>query len=252
MLCDFGNCQLMIGAPAVAYDIFENSGKRARETANAGLHAKAILSMAHCMWDKLRAAPPSGDAQALHAFGEHLAEAAAVIDAGTASHGPKIVARFVLLSAVHRRLIGEQTAARVYVRELLNLVAMGARNNCWSCGQTRNEDETLKQYRLKSCEQCRVAHFCNQQCQSRCSAGKGYTDVYSDQFVKHRAVCMMLRVHRNVPALGEDAELLYGAALTAGAAEDAAAALPTCARNTKLNELIHTFLDDLTADCARV
>ena len=35
-------------------------------------------------------------------------------------------------------------------------------------------------------------------------------------------------------------------------AEDAAAALPTFARNTKLNELIHTFLDDLTADFARV
>ena len=59
-------------------------------------------------------------------------------------------------------------------------------------------------------------------------------------------------VYRNVPALGEDAQLRYGAALTAGAAEDAAAALPTCARNTKLNELIHTFLDDLTADFARV
>ena len=247
-LYQFATCQLVVGEHVVAYDIFKDL---ALDTLKVSLHAHAILSMAHCMWNKIRSAP-GGDAEALHAFGVHVGEAAAVLEYAAAAAMPSITARFLVLSAVYQRLVGAQTGARLYVVQLLRLLSVGARNNCWGCGQTRNEDEMLKEYRLKSCEKCRVARFCNLQCQSRFSAGKDCTDVGSAHFVKHRVVCALLRVHRDVPAIQGDAELAYDAALTAGAPEDAAAALPACAWGAKLTELVYRFLDDLTADCARV
>ena len=260
----FATCQLAMGENVVAYDIFKDS---VLDTAQLAMRVSATLGMAHCMWNRIRSAS-GGDAAALHAFGVHLGDVADVmknIAVGLVPNlSPDVVKRFLVLSLVYQRLVGAKTVAWLYSAQLLTILSADALNNCWGCGQIRNKDEIVQEYRLKSCGKCCVARFCNSGCQSRFSAGKENVDVGNVHFIKHRVVCSMLRVYHNLPTPRRNAanhhDLQYDwrflPTLTPRLPDDAAAALPACAISTEwgdeLTKLVYQFLEDMTADCTRV
>ena len=192
LLNEFAYAVLMAGDAPRAYSLHEESLKLANEVFDHGVMATAVAGLAGSMWAILLSPEIVDDdrERGLVALGKHLSDARRLLESDDA-HLYSVYGRVLLLTAFEQHLTGEGASALMHALELLTLMANGSRCRCSSCWQKRDDDHPLVK-----CSHCRVARFCNRECQEEGSAGRDRTN--TRHIVAHRYVCEMLRVQRLV------------------------------------------------------
>jgi len=189
-LNEFAYAMMMAGDAPRAYMLHKESLHLANEIQHRRVQARAVTGMARCIWAMMRSPEKIGsdEQRGLVALDTHLSDARRLLQNDSEGlHG--VYGRVIMLTAFQQHLVGESESALEYALELLTLAASGSHLRCSSCWQKRDDD-----YPLLKCVHCRVARFCNRDCQEEGSAGRECTN--TRHIVAHRYVCEMLRVQR--------------------------------------------------------
>ena len=80
---------------------------------------------------------------------------------------------------------GRDTDALQALRRMLDVYMTDARVCCWTCAQARGPHVPMLR-----CGRCKVARFCNAECQSMASSKEGSKN--GDHIVRHRELCPLL------------------------------------------------------------
>jgi len=133
----------------------------------------------------------AGDATASERADAIIAKAATVASASSAStrDAEYVRVRLLMCIVVQSHAAGRKDEALGHVTSLLSQIAAYARERCWDCSQTRDVEHPIV-----SCSCCRIARFCDRNCQRRASAANCVET--RRHAIQHKRLCPILRAHR--------------------------------------------------------
>lgn len=166
--------------------------KKQRELAfNIDNHDEMLAcdaSMAGCKWAEARSGCGSASTRknAMREAGELLVGS---LTSAESCGDNGLYSQILLCIALQRYDTGEHCWALIYLEKLLRVMRSNDTLVCTDCSQCQHA-----QAPLLSCGRCRVARFCNKDCQRRASAPQSITR--NRHIVEHRRICPLLRAHR--------------------------------------------------------
>jgi len=188
-LNEFAYAVMMAGDAPRAYTLYEESSNLATEVSDSEVMGISQVGMARSMWANLQSPEIVDDDRyrGLAAFSKHIYEARRLLE-DNSTHQYGAYCHVVMFSAFQEHLIGESDSALIHMSELMFLMSTESRCWCSTCWQKRDDD-----HRLVMCSRCRVARFCNRECQEKGSKGRDRTN--TRHIVPHRYMCKMMREH---------------------------------------------------------
>lgn len=193
---NLGHVKLQIKDHTAAYAFYGRSRDFALRLGNMDIAVDNAVCMAECKWvQACLAAPNSGP----DGPGEPMAEIRhLIVDAMQLANKHTVVnedmyRRILLLNAFTQVIDDKPADAVETIVVMLFSYAKVDKSHCWGCGQIHT-----KECPLRMCRDCRLARFCNKDCQRNASSSRLLVEGTCD--MPHSRLCPMLRAHRKTVA----------------------------------------------------
>lgn len=193
-LQNLGHVRVQMQEPADAYVFYSRCRDIGLRLGFVALTADTSVSMAECRWMQACLSAPNSHAMFVNiAEMQHLLTDTIKLDKTHTAASDDTYRRILLLSAYGCSVAGKSAEAVENIVVMLFSYAKADTASCWGCGQVHTD-----QCPLLMCRECRLARFCNKDCQRTASSGVLLVD--GTCALPHRRLCPMFRAHRKTVA----------------------------------------------------